>query len=600
MGGDPEDHVEVEIKAPSVEVKVKAPSVDTEAQPAGGNTTGEVAAAAPSKTAPSKTATKKNANKLKADKPKESANSKVKEQVVLKTYLENQLANELGLDAPSIHFSAENGNMLEQFVVDATPIRQDKIDPEAAEANLAAGADAEEPVEVTAETATPAQLKHRDDVAAARYARIETVDKAALGLQPIGRVEADHWIKKVLLEGEEEMFRLPTIGFFGMPGKPSELTKGYGMLLLTKIGDSHRLHYLSQSETSKLNMSETWDYDNETEYAGDAVTASKTSVMIDTEVNASRSNLITTANLNIDGNLFHCHGSLEDKSEIVEQLKGGYKQEYECCACLNCPGCETCKCCMLWCLLFPCMVCSKCCSNCCKTTTAHESGTWGASGEYNVIAETSFISEETQDDYAMKLPEWDPLNEVPIISGIRVQASKVDLHHMIHLTYRESSTDTIESSSILLAKDADVDLVTMFVSQMGLFCTAPCSDREYKTVSMPTRMSAWPKSVGSVMTTSGSGKSSGGFGTEEGEAGEVSCLWALTCAYGMYRLMDRKFTAQVCIAIIFTMAFYVPGIIFTAIMILMYSKKADRNKPCCLCIQCFDPATGEPSIGCCV
>merc|ERR1712166_1039886 len=199
---------------------------------------------------------------------------------------------------------------------------------------------------------------------------------------------------------------------------------------LTKLDGMHRLHYLSQSEHNEVSSHEKWSYDNVTSFAGDEVTDSETTIIIDTETTAMRANLVMTANLNIDGNLFHCHGSLEDRAQIVEQLKVGYEHTVQCC----------------------------------KTVEANEHGHWSASGDYNVIAETSFVNEYTDDNYELKLPEWDPVTETPVVRGIQLQASKLDLHHMIHLTYRESSTDTIESSSILLAKDADIDSISKFVS----------------------------------------------------------------------------------------------------------------------------------------
>merc|ERR1719162_2706137 len=64
---------------------------------------------------------------------------------------------------------------------------------------------------------------------------------------------------------------------------------------------------------------------------------------------------------------------------------------------------------------------------------------------------------------------------------------------MIHLTYRESSTDEIATCSALLSKHADIKAVTGFVSQMGRLCTAPTSERAYRPVSMPSEeWSSWP------------------------------------------------------------------------------------------------------------
>merc|ERR1740117_1674783 len=332
-----------------------------------------------------------------ADKVAKPKGGKVKGEVKLKKYQENQLAQELGFDVPQVHFDHESGNLLKQFIVDSTPFRVDKKAAEAAkEKDKAEGGDGED-VAITVTTAKPAQIKHRNNVAAARFKRIESVDKAAKKLQPIGRVQAAHWIEKVLLEGEVELMQLPTIGFFGMPGAPSKLTKGYGMLLLTKLDGMHRLHYLSQSEHNEVSSHEKWSYDNVTSFAGDEVTDSETTIMIDTETTAMRANLVMTANLNIDGNLFHRHGSLEDRAQIVEQLKGGYEHTVECCDCCSCCGdcCKSCCKCLAFC--FTCKCFGFC--QCCKTVEANEHGHWSASGDYNVIAETSFVNEYTDDNY---------------------------------------------------------------------------------------------------------------------------------------------------------------------------------------------------------
>merc|ERR1712086_1176646 len=288
-----------------------------------------------------------------ADKVAKPKGGKVKGEVRLKKYQETQLAQELGFDVPQAHFDHESGNLLKQFIVDSTPFRVavdeimdehdldgdgmmskdewiasggdpadfDELDDDGCgqvdkhelaafnkkrvEAAKEAAAEAAKDggkavVAITVATAKPAQIKHRNNVAAARFKRIESVDKAAKNLQPIGRVQAAHWIEKVLLEGEVELMQLPTIGFFGMPGAPSKLTKGYGMLLLTKLDGMHRLHYLSQSEHSKVSSNEKWNYDSETTFAGDEVTDSDVTIMIDTETTALRHNLVMTANLKIE------------------------------------------------------------------------------------------------------------------------------------------------------------------------------------------------------------------------------------------------------------------------------------------------------------
>jgi len=446
-------------------------------------------------------------------------------------------------------------------------------------------------VAITVATAKPAQIKHRNNVAAARFKRIESVDKAAKNLQPIGRVQAAQWIEKVLLEGEVELMQLPTIGFFGMPGAPSKLTRGYGVLLLTKLDGTHRLHYLSQSEHSKVSSNEKWSYDNETTFTdsghGDEVTDSEISIMIDTETTALRHNLVMTANLNIDGNLFHCHGSLEDRAQIVEQLKGGYEHSVaagcgdccsgDCCSCCTC--CTCCKpctasCCKCLAFCFTCKCFGFCV--CCKThtDTANEHGNWSASGDYNVIQETSVVKEHTDDNYELKLPEWDPVTETPVVRGIQLQATKLDLHHMIHLTYRESSTDTIESSSILLAKDADIDSISKFVSQLGRLCSAPSSNREFTTVRMPEHNGispfwpAWPKGSNNSMSFGG------GSEVRENQSYFTACL----PPYAIHRLGLPK--CVICLAVFLTFMFFIPGVIFSLCMISKYNKKEDR-KGCC-------------------
>jgi len=355
-----------------------------------------------------------------------------------------------------------------------------------------------------------------------------------------------------------------------MPGAPSKLTKGYGMLLLTKLDGMHRLHYLSQSEHNEVSSQEKWSYDNVTSFAGDEVTDSETTIMIDTETTAMRANLVMTANLNIDGNLFHCHGSLEDRAQIVEQLKGGYEHTVECCDCCSCCGdcCKSCCKCLAFC--FTCKCFGFC--QCCKTVEANEHGHWSASGDYNVIAETSFVNEYTDDNYELKLPEWDPVTETPVVRGIQLQASKLDLHHMIHLTYRESSTDTIESSSILLAKDADIDSISKFVSQLGRLCSAPSSNRDFTTVHMPEGISAWPK--GSTSMSFG-GSSEGGFGES---SDDQSYFTACIPPYAMHRLGLGK--PVICLALLLMLMFFVPGVIFSICMICKYKKKEDR-KGCC-------------------
>merc|ERR1740117_1693438 len=327
------------------------------------------------------------------------------------------------------------------------------------------------------------------------------------------------------------------------------------MLLLTKLDGMHRLHYLSQSEHNEVSSHEKWSYDNVTSFAGDEVTDSETTIMIDTETTAMRANLVMTANLNIDGNLFHCHGSLEDRAQIVEQLKGGYEHTVECCDC-----CKSCCKCLAFC--FTCKCFGFC--QCCKTVEANEHGHWSASGDYNVIAETSFVNEYTDDNYELKLPEWDPVTETPVVRGIQLQASKLDLHHMIHLTYRESSTDTIESSSILLAKDADIDSISKFVSQLGRLCSAPSSNRDFTTVHMPEGISAWPK--GSTSMSFG-GSSEGGFGES---SDDQSYFTACIPPYAMHRLGLGK--PVICLALLLMLMFFVPGVIFSICMICKYKE----------------------------
>jgi len=397
----------------------------------------------------------------------------VSDVVSLKTYGKYEMAAELGLSVPQLYFAPRTGDALQKLVTDATPIRQKKPDEE--DQGHAAGKPDKE------------QLEHRDDVAKNRFARIQPVDKAAQQLKKKMKIKPAEWSKDVLLENETVIGELPTIGFFGLPGQPNSFQQGKGMLLLTQLCGLHRMHFLTQADFTKLDCEEHWRYNNVTNYAGDEVTSSETDMSIQAKYSAHRSTTVTTSNLNVEGNLFHCHGTFEDKANIVEQLKGGYKHSFDCCG----TGCDWLSCCTCkWCNCFDCE-----CFTCCKTTQSHEEGSWNHSVTAIADDEPVEVNEDSQEAVALLLPEWDPNDpKAPAqTSGVRYHASKLEMHHMIHLTYRESSTDEIATCSALLSKHADIKAVTGFVSQMGRLCTAPTSERAYRPVSMPSEeWSSWP------------------------------------------------------------------------------------------------------------
>lgn len=117
----------------------------------------------------------------------------------------------------------------------------------------------------------------------------------------------------------------------------------------------------------------------------------------------------------------------------------------------------------------------------------------------------------------------------PGVPGIKdgTEKSVVEhtLHHMIHLTYRESSTDKITTCGILVSKDESSSNINRFVSVLSRLAVAPQSGRKYQAVTMPTVPNDqlfWPIFGGAGGAFGGGGGGGGAFGGGGGAEGDGS------------------------------------------------------------------------------
>lgn len=417
------------------------------------------------------------------------------------------IARSLGIDVPLPQNSVwydEKGCVTEQCLRDHRPLERAMAVEEGTAATGAELAEFESTKE-KAEAESKVQLENR-------FKRIQQVDGASLALARSHKGDefTATWRQDVLLKGEEEIITFETTGFIGMPSTtPGVEMPGTGKVMLTRIGDKHRLHFYNRSEISSIRAHEAWSHTTTTteHHDGDGKETEKsssTSSNASGNYNVERSANLTSCNINVEGNVFHVDCQIDREATLAMALGGGKAQASawqakpkkgccdDCCdACCGDCGCVKCITCPCWfpalCLKFVC--CNCVCFTCCckpgggKTTFTQKTGVWdfappafmslneAAKNEESITEETSMVDIQFPDGCTF--------------SGEQRQAGKVKAVHCVHIFYRNPASDSVVLCTAKLSPDAPLAQVNRFVSELGVLCEAPdatLSDRKKESL----------------------------------------------------------------------------------------------------------------------
>ncbi len=91
-------------------------------------------------------------------------------------------------------------------------------------------------------------------------------------------------------------------------------------------------------------------------------------------------------------------------------------------------------------------------------------GSWKAKEKHIDELEACLLEEEQMDGVKLRIRFPDP---VPELTGTRKRASVLCLHNMLHIWYRESSTDKISKCTVLVSKHESSEKLDKFVSYLG-------------------------------------------------------------------------------------------------------------------------------------
>lgn len=361
------------------------------------------------------------------------------------------------------------------------------------------------------------KISHDDE----RFKRIAPVDSDGFNLVPTqtAKIFADPaaaWWKEGLLEGEEELWSFQCGGMSGMPGRKDDELWGAGVLVLTKLNDGHRLHFFQLDECSEFEGSEAWK-----QLKTDTNTLGSESTEIQAETSAKyltdHSAVYTVSNLKVEGNLFHCHATMDDSIKLASEFESTMDtRKGPCCACCNtCCTCDCMACCVSCCACMP----------CCWTNVKYIQGSWYGDTSYHVVREefTDAVSEDISDGTAMEFPD------VARHDATNRKAWRTSAKHYVRIMYWDTLSDSIAMCEVLLKKDEPFSKINQFVSYMGNLAAHP-NDQKW-VMTAPGEVKQAMAAVGAAAPSS-SGASAGASSASGGSS-------SMTSLKGMRRMCNN-------------------------------------------------------------
>jgi hypothetical protein len=350
-----------------------------------------------------------------------------------------------------------------------------------------------------------------------RFERVQHVDITSKDLARSKKPVSATWQADVLLKGEEELAVFDTVGFTGMPSiEPGCELKGAGRVMLTKLGDRHRIHFMNRSETAQIRAHEEWKNVETESLSKDGLRDSVSDCQASGVYGVERSAHITTCNINVEGNVFHVDCQI-DRDATLALMMGGrqhtesHSEDKPCCDCSCfaecCTDCSCKKCCTCPCW-FPCLLCrpciecwqnccacecmAPCCRSCCGCCTpchgccpccrpisysvaSVKAGIWDfMPPAFTGISQEVSIHEEIK-NVDLEFPDGCKF------SGEQKEAGKVKAVHCVHIFYRNPTTDSVALCTAKISPEAELPKINHFVSELGFLCEAPdktLSDRK--------------------------------------------------------------------------------------------------------------------------
>lgn len=305
-----------------------------------------------------------------------------------------------------------------------------------------------------------------------------------------------------LISGESLIAAIDAVAFKGFVGHRDDLKVGRGLMLLTSLGDKHRIHFYHADHESAFDAVMRYQMIKDVAGAkcfekGQINTAKKATEKINAEHTLSG----TFRAMYVENNLLHIHSEVEEVSKYASSTiatSWGMEEIPACCceyqipkcpACPACPGCPGCKCSCTWCCwkLFSCM------TDCCKAMpfmATGSDGMWSGSTKtemdkkaaLDLLLVKPWETSENGVDVMLPLEAMEREGSVP--GGVTEKAGKTRSAHTIHLTMRNSATNKIEDGMVIVDPATPMAEIIKFVSTIQT-CT------ENGSIDMKDSMITW-------------------------------------------------------------------------------------------------------------
>jgi len=340
-----------------------------------------------------------------------------------------------------------------------------------------------------------------------------------------GREALETYKANALISGETLDAAIDVVAFKGFVGHGDDLKVGRGLLLLTSLGDKHRIHFYHADHDSSFDASMAYRMSKDlTEGAelfkkGEQATAKKATAKIKAEHKLSG----TFRAMYVENNLLHVHSEVEQVSKYVSSTWATSWAVEEvpaicceaevpkCCVmCLNCLCCRCPKMCP------SCGDCFKLCMGCCAAmpfmpsfSDASWTGSVKSEKDKKAALEMLLVKpwevSEQGVDVMLPLEVMDREGSIP--NGIAEKAGSSRSAPTIHMTMRNSATNKIESGLVIVDPSTAMPEIIKFVSTIQIYS-------ENSSIDMKDPMISWSsmglkKEDPSLMAPSTSGGMSG-------------------------------------------------------------------------------------------
>jgi hypothetical protein len=286
-----------------------------------------------------------------------------------------------------------------------------------------------------------------------RIRRVQEVDKLCLDALCADLGKESEWKSMLLLKDEEEFATLKCVAFQGMPSSEADsgLEVGDGMLTLTRINDSHRLHLVMAHSRASFDADEVWG-----EQTLGCLCFKTKATAGTSELRSDRAQDLTFVTLSLEGNLFHAHGGVQDSATLLSVFGGESKNAARNCSCGSCGSC----CCSLRC----CSLALACCSK-----SKNFEGSWAASTSFedslNVHIESLLL--EDSKDATYKFPQTSSS-----VTGCEERALVAKQLRTINLIYRDPASNSIRTCVVVVKPSEPMKSIGSVTSKLGSLVTA--------------------------------------------------------------------------------------------------------------------------------